>query len=165
LGDNHPSCAAGADDTSGSGQYLGPTNPKPLEPEQAFWRVCSRCSEVFALNAPDASNEKPCPAGQKHAPQGEYFRHLSPPIRSGAGVNDANRWPKWDGSRPPGHCPAGGTHDHRASFAYVPPAFRVDVTQVIADEWAGLGTRRAVTPLLKVLSLSDDEATVRVSVS
>jgi hypothetical protein len=36
---------------------------------------------------------------------------------------------------------------------------------VIADEWAGLGTRRAVTPLLKVLSLSDDEATVRVSVS
>ena len=44
-------------------------------------------------------------------------------------------------------------------------AFRVDATQVIADEWAGLGTRRAVTPLLKVLSLSDDEATVRVSVS
>jgi hypothetical protein len=44
-------------------------------------------------------------------------------------------------------------------------AFRVDATQVIADEWAGLGTRRAVTPLLKVLSLSDDEATVRASVS
>jgi hypothetical protein len=30
LGDNHPSCAAGAHETSGSGQYLGPTNPKPL---------------------------------------------------------------------------------------------------------------------------------------
>ena len=108
---------------------------------------------------------EPCPAGQKHAPQGQYF----PTFLT---LDTFWRWCKrceslayWDGSRPPGPCPAGGIHDHSASFAYVPPAFRVDVTQVIADEWAGLGTRRAVTPLLKVLSLSDDEATVRVSVS
>ena len=120
---------------------------------------------MFALNTPDASNENLARPARSTRRRANTSRHFSPSIRSGAGVNDANRWPKWDGSRPPGHCPAGGTHDHRASFAYVPPAFRVDVTQVIADEWAGLGTRRAVTPLLKVLSLSDDEATVRVSVS
>jgi hypothetical protein len=134
IGNNPASCKAGGNhDTSASASYVVRTDPAPLMREGAYWRTCTKCSTLFMLNTPDGSKENPCAGGGQHSPTGEYFLTYASPESFWRWCRKCESMAFWDGSRSPGPCPAGDTHDHSASGAYIPPAFRVDVTQVVDD--------------------------------
>lgn len=174
LGNNPPGCIAGANhDTSGNANYIVRTDPASLVREQPFWRTCTKCNTLFALNTSDASNEKPCAAGGTHSPTGEYFLTFVTSGQNG-GPTDIPFWrwcskcesmAFWDGSRAPGPCPAGGTHDHNTSAFYGPPSFQLDVAQVVDDNllvgesWSDAENRVR----FEVLTMDGASAMIRVT--
>jgi hypothetical protein len=129
-----PCSAGGNHDTSASAAYVIRTDPAQRVREQAFWRTCTKCSEVMALTDYDATKQLPCPAGGTHAPQGEYFltQQTSDPFWRWCSKCEAMAY--WDGSRAPGPCPASGEHDHTKSGFYAPPQFLGEVTEVVASD-------------------------------
>jgi hypothetical protein len=165
LGSNAPHCPAGGNHSTVGSGYVIRNNPGTRVSEQSYWRTCGKCSVVMAQASADGSQENPCAGGGSHAPQGEYFMTMK---------SEDTFW-RWcskcqslalNESGTPGPCPAGGTHDHSLSGAYVPPRFAGVVTQIVALDLQPGQTYTSPTGsvVVQVVSLGST-ATVRLTIA
>ena len=113
----------GTHDHYGSSVYSVKLNVPISNNEQANWRWCRNCEGLAFWDGSRSPGR--CPAGEgthDHDNSGVYSLLISgnQPL-----VQVNWRWCRkceglafWDGSRSPGRCPAGGSHDHSTSARY-----------------------------------------------
>jgi hypothetical protein len=116
---------------------------------QSGWRWCNKCETLIFNTATPA----PCPAGGTHALGSSYDYVLR---KDSTGENEQQSW-QWcnncqalayyDGSRPPGACAKGGTHDHTGSGNYsIPYAWAACLGFLAHETGHGFGLGHAFGP-------------------